>query len=166
MSDNKKDVLSKELYELTEREANKVLQNFLNEEKQIFETLKIDCVSFDYSRESVIAFFKYVIDQFHKTGTYDNRSVWTLRLAYYFGESLLRSSAKLSWGLGSPKFADHNHPVVQGFGSGVEAPLIIISRNMVASVVLDGEPFTRVVNAANFWFDDAAGKIKRKRKKR
>jgi hypothetical protein len=83
---------NRELYELTANEARMVLDQFLRVAAEAFATLRIDSVTFDYSRESVIAFFDHVLAKEFDARNEDSETnnIWCMRLAYYFGESLRR----------------------------------------------------------------------------
>jgi hypothetical protein len=154
---NPMNFFDKELYELSRAEAESVLNEFLFEERAVFATLKIKDVDLDYSRQSVVKLFKYAADEIaskvKKETEFD--AVWSLRLAFYFGESLTRHSPKLRWGIGAIGFAQENHPVITGFKKKQEAPLIAVSRNIISAVVFDGEEFSRVIKAVDAWFDQA-----------
>lgn len=146
---------NRELYELTVDEARMVLDQFLRVEAEAFATLRIASVTFDYSRESVIAFFDHVLEKEFDAQNEDSaaNNLWCMRLAYYFGESLRRQSDRLTWGTGDTKFAFANHPVITGFPFNEEAPLITICQNLIAAVAIGGESRTRMTNGVDFWFD-------------
>jgi hypothetical protein len=78
-----------------------------------------------------------------------------MRLAYYFGESLRRTSNHLHWAIGRKNRAQENHPVITGFADKTQAPLITIARNVLNAVAVSGEPFARIDGAVDAWFEAA-----------
>jgi hypothetical protein len=154
---NDSDFDSKELYELTAVQATELLTAFLEREETIFRGLMIEGIDLDYSRDSVIHLFEYVLAREFDRG--DSKApvnnIWFLRLAYYFGESLRKDSNHLYWTIGKAGTAEENHPVVAGFGDKTEAALIPIVRNILVAVAIDGEPFRRIQRAVDAWFRSA-----------
>lgn len=143
------EVLKREIYELSAEEAAEVLEAFLWEEAKVFKTLRIGGIELDYTRRSVEQLFRYVVDE-DRMGTYskdDPFGFWVLRLAYYFGEAHRRVSNRLEWGTGDPEYAFANHPVIRGFAKQQEAEMIVICRNLLSAVALDGEEFRRIERA-------------------
>jgi hypothetical protein len=144
----------KELYELNVAQATELLNAFLAKEEAVFRELKIEGINLDYSRDSVVQLFEHVVNN-----EFDRRemksssnNIWFLRLAYYFGESLCRTSNQLHWAIGRKNRAQENHPVITGFADKTQAPLIVIARNSVEVVAVDGEPFRRIEQAVDAWF--------------
>ena len=158
---------SKELHELSDEQAQEVLEEFLFEERKVFETLVIDSVQLDYSQSSVVQLFQYVIDQFKRSGKteFEPGNIWLLRLAYYFGESLKRSSASLEWGLGNSETAHHNQVVITGFPNSVDAPVIIVSRNLVEAVTIDNDSTEGLIDGIDWWFQSPRKKKTKSSKK-
>jgi hypothetical protein len=152
-------VLDKELYELTEGQARQLLNAFLATERNALgkEAGTTETI-LDYSSNSVARFFHYVIDRLVHQRPQQRESeinIWSCRLAYYFGESLRRTSSHLSWTIGKADTAFENHPVIAGFHDGTEAPLITVAKNVVLSVIEDAGPLNRVDRAVNSWFGAA-----------
>jgi hypothetical protein len=147
----------KELYELTATQATELLNAFLATEEVVFRDLKIEGVALDYSRDSVVRLFEYVVTQeFDRTNIKGaSNKDWYLRLAYYFGESLRRTSNHLHWAIGRKNRAQENHPVITGFADKTQAPLTTVARNSVEVVAIDGEPFARIESVVDFWYDAA-----------
>ncbi len=158
MSDSASDIFEKELYELSTAEATDLLNAFLDAERKTFATIAIDSVTLNYSQASVLQFFDCATQEVRRSvGAGKNIDrVLALRLAYYFGESLIRASNRLGWSIGESGFAQENHPVISGFSNGLEAAPIMIVRNLLSAVAIDGQPFSRIENAVNTWFKSAA----------
>jgi hypothetical protein len=157
MNNGGSDIFEKELYDLTAEQAREVLNAFLQEEKEVFRTLKIEGINLDYSKESVISLFRHAIKEIRASekpeSQYDH--AWTLRLAYYFGEALKRNSDKLKWAIGAADFAEENHPVITGFRMRQEAALVVIAKNLIFAVAFHGEEFGRITRAVDAWFEKA-----------
>jgi hypothetical protein len=147
----------KELYELTADQATELLKAFLATEEAVFRNLKIEGLVLDYSRDSVVQLFEHVVSKaFDRTDIKGaSNKDWYMRLAYYFGESLRRTSNHLNWAIGRKNRAQENHPVITGFANKTEAPLITIARNSVEVVAVDCEPFGRIERAVDAWFEAA-----------
>lgn len=60
-----------------------------------------------------------------------------LRMAYYLGESLIRTYSSLSWSTGNQETAVQNMPIVTGFKYNMEMAPILVAENTCASVVSD-----------------------------
>lgn len=147
----------KELYELTTAQATELLNAFLATEEAVFRDLKIEGLILDYSRDSVVRLFEYVVSkEFDRTDikAASNKD-WYMRLAYYFGESLRRASNHLNWAIGKKNRAHENHPVITGFADKTEAPVITVARVSVKAVAVNGEPLGRIERAVDAWFDAA-----------
>jgi hypothetical protein len=144
----------KELYELTVAQATELLNAFLTKEEAVFRELKIEGVNLDYSRDSVVQLFDYVVnEEFDKNDVKSSsNNIWFLRLAYYFGESLRRASNHLYWAIGKRGSAEENHPVITGFADKTQAALIMVAQNIVEAVAVDGENFRRIERAVDAWF--------------
>jgi len=54
--------------------------------------------------------------------------------SYYLGEAFIRRYQNLSWGIGNPKFHQCNMPVVKGFSSKLELPVILVGENIFGSI--------------------------------
>jgi len=121
-------------------------------------SLEIDSIDLDFSRRSVVQAIMHVATIDFRNAALDDssRNQWYVRLGYYFGESLRRVSNKLHWATGEVDTALQNHPVISGFPSGVEAPVISICRNLIYAVNVLGQPLTRIDVAVQTWFDDAS----------
>lgn len=147
----------KELYKLTVAQATELLNAFLAREEEVFRGLKIEGIVLDYSRDSVVQLFEHVVNkEFHQNDIKGNpNEEWYMRLAYYFGESLRRTSNHLHWAIGKKNRAQENHPVIAGFADKTQAPLITIARNVMKAVVVGREPFFRIDNAIDAWFEAA-----------
>lgn len=153
MQESQSIIEGKELHELDICQAKEVLRAFIETEERNFSDIIIEDIKLDYSKESVSIFLKYV-----KKMVITNKSemnVWILRLGYYLGESLLRTSGKLRWDIGEPNMAFENHPVISGFRDGEEAPVITVCRNVLLAVSLDNAPDARIDGAMEHWFDAA-----------
>ena len=151
------DLDNKELYELTTEQATELLHEFLAKEEAVFRELKVDGIELNYSRDSVVEFFKYVLmKEFDKADVKgSSNNIWYLRLAYYFGEALRKASNHLHWAIGRIGSAEENHPVIAGFEDETQAPLIAVARNILVAVAVDGEPFRRIERAVDAWFRSA-----------
>lgn len=150
-------LFDKELYELSAAQAQEILRRFLELEKQKFAKIKFEGISLDYSKESVINVFYYVMNTKFKPNisNEDERNTWYARLGFYFGESLRRTSSHLKWAVGKGETAFENHPVITGFSDGTEAAVITISSNLIGAVIEDGQPATRINIAVDEWFEAA-----------
>jgi hypothetical protein len=151
-------IVGKELYELSPAQATEILHQFLANERESFNNLRIESVELDYSKESIFKLFEYVLaSKFNRaTPESETNNIWICRIAYYFGETLKRQSNRLAWGIGKRNTAEENHPVIAGFANGTQAALIMISRNLLEAVALDGNPPQRITNAIDAWFEAAS----------
>ena len=165
MNNDGSDIFEKELYELTPEQASEVLNAFLEEEREVFRTLKIEGINLDYSKDSVVRLFKHAINEIRASGKPESQydHVWSLRLAYYFGEALKKIANSLEWGIGNPDYAFANHPVIAGFRKYQEAALITIAKNIITGVVFDGKGESIIIHAVDAWFEDAELTGRRKR---
>jgi hypothetical protein len=153
----------KQPYELSPAQAREVLAAFLMVERKAFDDLRASGetgICFDFSQDSVLAYFTYVLPkvvQAKERGHLANNqlrtdvNVWVARLAFYLGEALTRTSPCLRWDIGEADTALENHPVISGFPSGVEAPVITVAENVLLSYVLDGQ-MHRIGDAVEGWF--------------
>lgn len=118
-------------------------------------------ITLDYSPTSVCKLFEYAIQKIRNEiksdiiseAMYDTfRSVWLVRLGYYFGESLIRSGAELRWQLGEFGTAFQNHPVVSGFSNGTEAAVVTIAKNVSFSIISGESSNDRIAETVEHWF--------------
>lgn len=149
--------LADPLHLLSAERALEVLSLFLSMEAEYFRTIQIGDINLNYSEDSVREVMLYLtrnqlVDHLRNE---EMLSIWYARMAYYFGESLRRCGTGLSWGTGDANFAFHNHPVVRGFRTGEEAPVVTICRNVLSAVVFDGRPVGRIEDAVSHWFGAA-----------
>ena len=108
--------------------------------------------------ESLLPVFRWVIDRLktvpekednslpewiratesYKKGLYsfDGPSgVLILRFAYYLGESFIRCHTGLKWSMGNRSKMQRNMPVISGFKSKMELPVLVVSKKMFASAI-------------------------------
>jgi hypothetical protein len=155
MSDLSKKLNGEELYQLTTEQANAVLRAFLYEEQTVLNSLHLSSLKLDFSKNSLIILFEHCFKELNRMGVTESSydGLWNLRIAYYFGECLHKISNKLCWAIGNPNFAFANHPVISGFPKKQEAALITITGNLVSAVLFDGQNFSRILDAVNYWFE-------------
>ncbi len=157
------DLLGLQPHELTESEALELLDNFRAVESLAFERgdASLDDIELDYSPESVCAYLGKAVERMRfregKAGadsTLDaTGAVWLGRAAFYFGESLVRGSNHLHWGIGSQDTPFQNMPVVKGFRHELEASVVSIVKNLAISINLDREPVGIIRRAIETWRD-------------
>jgi len=159
------DIESRQLYELSREDARTVLDAFLLEENRAISAWAPRTnVLLDYSADSVCRLFEYALHRIRddlgstKIGEdeYDRfRSVWILRAAHYFGESLIRSFPHLRWDLGEVGTAYQNHPVIAGFPGDVEVAAISVTKNVLFSVLSQVSGEDRICRTIEHWFSAA-----------
>jgi len=179
------DLLGLAPHEISLQEAEKLLKNYLELQYDAFKSgratdglKKFYC---SHTESSVVDYFFQLIDKIEFSVTpnrgiisprkkyskleeskdaqlHPDSAIWLMRMAYYFGESLVRSSNYCEWGVGAEDTAFENMPVIKGFRNGQEASVVSICKNLVMRVKLDGKPLETVRTAINFWFK--AGKPK------
>jgi hypothetical protein len=145
----------KELFDLKPEEAESLLREFLETEQAFFLNFCPSGMNVDYSHKSVLHLFDCAICDVKASAITEVEfdGVWSLRVGFYFGEALRKTSKKLKWAVGSKNYAQENHPVLSGFNKRVEAPMIMISHNVISAVVFDKENVDRAKNVVNTWFD-------------
>lgn len=154
MAEDSEIKMSDQLHELTREQAQEVLDAFLRAEAEAFVKLKIDSIELDYSQQSLSRALRYITEQIRGDQLpEDRRNIWFARLGYYFGEALRRARPELRWGLGDPEYAFANHPVIIGFSSDEEAPVITICKNIIMAVAECISPDTRIENGVRNWFE-------------
>ena len=72
-------------------------------------------------------------------------------MAYYLGETFVRSEASLRWGIGSPDYAQCNSPVIKGFSHGLEMPTIMIVENLLRDLIIKSIESNRIEEAVSYW---------------
>lgn len=160
---------------LSKDDARKYLNNFLDEEKKVFIKLKCDYPQFDFSVESIKNFFKYVFLDLKKidlpidedipkwirdTDSYqkghfefdDNSKILILRSAYYLGQSFVTAYSSLKWDIGNEEYIQKNMPIVKGFKSKLELPVLMVAENIFRSAIADSEKLEPIVEqTTEFW---------------
>jgi hypothetical protein len=71
-----------------------------------------------------------------------------LAAAYYFGDAFQRSFPSLSWTVGRADGAEEGQPVVTGFSSDADLPVLAVAENLVFEY--EAQP-SRVVTAIASW---------------
>jgi hypothetical protein len=148
-------IFAKEIHELSKEEARELLKVYLKTQQDVFSASELLGVRLDYSKFSLHELFKkFVAANDHVKRSREELTtdelIWISRIAFYFGECLTRYNPKLKWSTGSIRTADANHPVISGFGKRVQAPLIIIVRNIYEGIIFGERSigrFKEVVNA-------------------
>jgi hypothetical protein len=74
-----------------------------------------------------------------------------LRVAYYLGESFVKSHSTLRWGTGNPKYAQTKMPVVVGFRNGKELPPILVADNLLGRVTAEPSKLPDVEKTIECW---------------
>ncbi|MFO1491133.1 MAG: hypothetical protein U1F77_08870 [Kiritimatiellia bacterium] len=72
-------------------------------------------------------------------------------VAFYLGETFVRSNATLSWGTGAIDFAQCNSPVVRGFQHGLELSVILVTENLLRDICGPKPTPERVWTAVKYW---------------
>lgn len=151
-----------ELSNLTKEEAEKFLANFLNKAKNGFETqipeLNNLGIIADYTLSSIKPYIIWVVGKLNKTpkaidnslpswvtetesyknGLYsfdDESQILLLRASYYLGETFIRSSEKLKWGIGDENYVYKNRPVVKGFEKNMELDCYNVVNNICRRII-------------------------------
>jgi hypothetical protein len=68
--------------------------------------------------------------------------------AFYFGEAFQRSFPSLSWAVGRADRAEQGQPVVTGFSSDSDLPVLVVAENLVLEYERDP---SRVATAVRTW---------------
>lgn len=168
-----------EFYEsLTEEEAQLYLENYLRVEKekteQMFAMLNSDGIITDYSIESIIPVFEWILDKLTtvkiklddsipdwvKNGKnsaldFDDKSkIYILRASYYLGECFVRHSHKLKWASGNRDNFEQNMPVVTGFKHGIEMATMMVAQNLIHRIMANRGNIKDIEMAINHWLSD------------
>jgi hypothetical protein len=77
--------------------------------------------------------------------------ILTLRVAYYFGESFVRSYGGLRWTVGNLETAEAKMPVVAGFQSELEMAPILITENLLRRVTAGPTKLKDIDRAVDHW---------------
>jgi hypothetical protein len=128
---------------------------------QMIESAREDGVSADFSIETLPSVMRWVLNQVktfpkpadeslpawirttdsYKRGLFElseESKPLVLRIAYYFGECLVRTFDGLRWSVGDDETAERNMPVVTGFGNDIELAPILVTENLFRRI-LSGE---------------------------
>lgn len=81
--------------------------------------------------------------------------VWIMRLSFYLGECFVRRCADLHWASGNRKSAAANMPVVTGFLSAQEMPVVMVTRNLFIRILGHQEPWSIVSTMVEQWIRSA-----------
>lgn len=99
----------------------------------------------------VPAWVRSSMEQFGGARDFDPESrPLVLRASFYLGESFVRTFPKLHWATGREHRAEQNQPVVSGFGSDADLPVLLVSENLL--LCADAHDFAeRVQTAVETW---------------
>lgn len=61
--------------------------------------------------------------------TEDSRE-WVLRASYFLGEAFVREGTNLTWGIGRRERAEFHQPVVTGFRTDADLPVLTVAENL------------------------------------
>lgn len=163
---------------LSEIDATKFLNNFLDESKDGFQQtatkLQKDGIVVDYTIDSIIPVYNWVLEQLktipleiddslpdwikqsddYLQGLFEfneESAILTLRAAYYLGESFNRSSQELFWTTGDNESALKNMPVVNGFKYNLELAPLLVSENLFKRIIQDNSRLTDIKTALDSW---------------
>ena len=166
---------------LSETDAKVFLENFLSVEsleiKNLIETAQDEGVVADFSIESIAPMFRWGISKIETIRKDPDKSLpeWIrtsssyldnhfsfsesskliiLRLAYYLGETFIRSFPPLMWAVGNRETAEQNMPVITGFKYGIEMAPILVSENMIGRIVADSGKINDINLMIESWKKD------------
>lgn len=80
----------------------------------------------------------------------DESNVLIMRAGYYFGESFVRASDGLVWGIGRSSTAERNMPVVKTFKHDLELAPVLVAENLFLRVAR-GSPLIDIDDAVTAW---------------
>lgn len=163
--------------QLTKKDAELYLERFLSEEtgqfNKMLSVFKAEHVTIDFSIESIFSVIEWVKlnlktipekkdeslpfwikeSDSYMNGLYsfdEISRILILRTSYYFGECFIRTSKKLSWGIGQLNTAVYNMPVVTGFKKKMELAPMLICENLIRRLVEEDDP--SIINTAlDYW---------------
>jgi hypothetical protein len=163
---------------LSRDEAAAFLERFRTVESVHLDDLLKHCLSegvySDFSIDSIAPFMRWIVTKlktFPKTPDWelptwirytdsyaknlfefdDGSKLLTLRAAYYFGESFVKSHRSLVWTIGNPETAEANMPVVAGFRFGLEMAPILIAENLFRRVIAEPLKLSDIDKAVDYW---------------
>lgn len=163
---------------LTPAEAHNFLQQYLSTERGAVEELRKvaerDGVVADLTIDSIESVFGWVAGRLRamprdpdpslpwwirETESYrdslfdfdESSSVLIMRASFYYGESFVRYSTKLSWGVGRPDTALKNMPVVDGFNHELQLPPILIAENIFIDLLSGTKGLDTVRRTVEAW---------------
>jgi hypothetical protein len=70
--------------------------------------------------------------------------------AYYVGQAFVNGHEALQWGVGQKDAIEHNQPVVTGFRSDADLPVLVVTATLLRKSVLPGFP-ERLATAVFAW---------------
>lgn len=167
---------------LSKKEANVFLHRFLEEESSNIEATIKKCaaarIKMDFSVKSLPRFIRWTLKQLATVPLkadpavpewIRNNEVYTkhlfefdvpskelvLQAAYYLGESFVRSHSSLHWGIGDITTAEANMPVVAGFKYDLEMAPILVTENLLESIIAEPSKAGDVEIMINTWNQDA-----------
>ena len=164
--------------DLSSEEAEAFLRNFLAEEaKAVPELLRAgegDGIHGDYSLASIEPLFSWAVTSARtiprapdpelpawiratpgiSRDSFDldaQSSLTVLRLAYYWGESFVRTFPSLRWSFGAADTAEQNMPVVTGFEKEMQLATLLVAENLFLRSITDGAQNAGIGRAVEFW---------------
>ena len=146
---------------LSETDARKFLENFLavgsKKVPLLVSAAERDGVQADFTIDSIVPVFQWGIsrlttvpkepddtlpDWIRETPSYlenlfefdEQSKTLLLRMAYYLGETFVRSFPSLSWDIGNREYAQQNMPVIVGFDKNIELAPLLVTENTCGSL--------------------------------
>jgi hypothetical protein len=77
----------------------------------------------------------------------DADRIAVLAAAFYFGEAFRRSFPSLSWAVGRPHRAEEGQPVVTGFSSDADLPVLVVTENLALDYEGDPRPVATAIDS-------------------
>jgi hypothetical protein len=149
---------------LATKDAESYLDAFLVQERAAVKATEArareQCIPYDFTLSSIVPVLGWLmtgvhgyfvpmpstepwwIQEAHPNGMlefHDDAKTAILRSAYYLGESFVRASTKLKWGIGDKEFMQMNMPVVTRFRHKKELPPILVCENICSRILQEGE---------------------------